>query len=210
MIHRSRQRELMDDIAPDDLPKNTYWFLAFINRYLGGVGPTLRAIRGLTSEQVVIADIGGGDGAMGRMLLGSSARAVICVDLHVPRERAEGIHYVIGDIRRLPLRDRSVAISISSLLFHHLEDDHVELALAESARVAHRGVIINDLVRSRLAWFSTVLVTGLLGNSLVRNDGPLSVKRAFTEGEVGAWQKPRGAWKYKRHLFFRFLLVGKR
>jgi hypothetical protein len=60
-------------------------------------------------------------------------------------------------------------------------------------RVAAVGVIVNDLARSRLAWIGAWLVGHVLtGNRLTRHDAPLSVRRAYTAGEMGSLMAEAG------------------
>jgi hypothetical protein len=56
------------------------------------------------------------------------------------------------------------------------------------ARVARRGVIVNDLSRGRLALAGARVMTSLLTrHRLTRHDGPLSVQRAYTIKEMRAF-----------------------
>ena len=73
----------------------------------------------------------------------------------------------------------------ASLVVHHLEPDAVVRLLREMARVARIGVVVNDLVRGRLAlagaWALTRVATR---NRYTRHDAPLSVRRAYTRAEL--------------------------
>ncbi|NDC54044.1 MAG: methyltransferase domain-containing protein [Planctomycetia bacterium] len=75
-------------------------------------------------------------------------------------------------------------VAVSSLFLHHLDDaDAVGLlrAMAEAARI---GLVVSDLVRSRLGLGLAVVGTALLSTSRVaRVDGPLSVRAARTPAE---------------------------
>jgi len=52
-------------------------------------------------------------------------------------------------------------------------------------RAARLGVVVNDLVRGRVAYAAVWLATRLLARSpMSRHDGPLSVLRAYTPAEV--------------------------
>jgi len=57
--------------------------------------------------------------------------------------------------------------------------------LREMARVARIGVIVDDLLRSRLGYLGARLMRTLLtANRLTRHDGPLSVRRAYRPSEL--------------------------
>ena len=52
-------------------------------------------------------------------------------------------------------------------------------------RVARRGIVVNDLLRGRGAWLGAWLLSHLATrNRYTRNDAPLSVRRAYTVGEL--------------------------
>lgn len=75
-------------------------------------------------------------------------------------------------------------VAISSLFLHHLDDPDATRLLASIASAARVGLVISDLVRSRLGLALAVLGTSLLARSRVaRTDGPLSVRAARTPEE---------------------------
>ena len=124
---------------------------------------------------------------------------------------ADGVPRVRGDARRLPFRDRSADVVVSSQLFHHLGDGDAILALREFARVARRGVVVSDLLRRRRALLWIRLLT-LWANRFAKADGPLSVKRGFTVGEARALAARAGLWwlRTRTHFGHRFTLAGVR
>ena len=99
--------------------------------------------------------------------------------------RVAGLELVVGDGRSLPFPDRSFDVAHSSLVVHHLEPADAVALLREMARVARTGIVVNDLVRSRLgvlgAWLLSRLATR---NRMSRNDAPLSARRAYTRDEL--------------------------
>jgi 2-polyprenyl-3-methyl-5-hydroxy-6-metoxy-1,4-benzoquinol methylase len=81
--------------------------------------------------------------------------------------------------------DASYDVIMSSLFLHHLEDDQAIVLLGRMRQCARRLVLINDLRRSRFGWVLAILGTRMLSRSpVVRFDGPISVRRAFTCPEV--------------------------
>ncbi len=111
----------------------------------------------------------------------------------------------------LPYPDRSFDYVIASLFFHHLTEAEGTLLLREMARVTRRGLLVNDLLRSRLACLLTALTTRLLsGNRLTRHDGPMSVLRGFRPEELHRMATEAGLTdvRLSRHLWFRIALVS--
>src|SRR5574337_1125574 len=111
----------------------------------------------------------------------------------------------------LPYQDRSFDYVIASLFFHHLTEAEGILLLREMARVARRGLLVNDLLRSRLAWLLTTMTTRLLsGNRLTRHDGPMSVLRGFRPLELRRMATQAGLTdvRLSRHPWFRIVLTS--
>jgi len=97
------------------------------------------------------------------------------------------IALVRGDATALPFRAGAFDVVTSGLLLHHLEPAAAVAGLSEMARVARGGVIVNDLLRSRLAWALVWLATRLCAcHRFSRHDGPLSVRRAYSPAELRA------------------------
>jgi SAM-dependent methyltransferase len=87
----------------------------------------------------------------------------------------------------LPFSARSFDVVVCSLALHHLDPEPAIVLLNEMRRVARSGVILDDLVRRRMAYWGAWLFSRLASrNHLTRHDGPLSVRRAYTRVELGA------------------------
>lgn len=108
----------------------------------------------LLTPRVRIADLGAGDGTLSR-LLARQAESIHCVDsssqmVQVGRALAKKEHirnltYVLGDIEKVPLPDRSIDLALLSQALHHAENPRV--ALAEAFRILKPGgrLLILDL-----------------------------------------------------------------
>ena len=100
-----------------------------------------------------------------------------------------------------------------SLFLHHLSNEEARAFLADARSAARRMVVVSDLVRSRwgfvLAWCATRLMTT---SPVVRFDGPVSVRAAFTPAEVGAIARTAGLDPVVLECHFpaRFLLTWTR
>jgi 2-polyprenyl-3-methyl-5-hydroxy-6-metoxy-1,4-benzoquinol methylase len=75
-------------------------------------------------------------------------------------------------------------VAVSSLFLHHLDDPEAIRLLRSMAAAARRGIVVSDLIRSRLGLvFATVGTTILSRSRIARVDGPLSVHAARTPEE---------------------------
>jgi len=172
-----------------------------INRWLGGYVLTLWGIayvlEGCAREvEVTVVDVGtgGADGAEAivawgcrrgwrvRVLAGDVSPEILQL---AKRQVGPGVDLAVMDGRCLPLADASVDVAVCSLLLHHLPPDGAVALLREMRRVARRGVVVNDLVRSRLGYLGALAIGWLwTRNPLTRHDGPLSVRRSYTPTEM--------------------------
>jgi ubiquinone/menaquinone biosynthesis C-methylase UbiE len=177
-----------------------------VNRFLGGSSLSRRAVDLLLAGEQgphSVLDVGTGAADIPLALLHiaeASGRELSIVGLDSRPEVLEAARSIDpripsisnlqlrpGDGRALPYPDRTFDVVHASLVVHHLEPRDAVAFLREARRVARRGVVVNDLVRSRLnlagAWLLTRLATR---NRLSRHDGPLSVRRAYTRAEARA------------------------
>jgi ubiquinone/menaquinone biosynthesis C-methylase UbiE len=178
----------MDDLSrPDSEFVDAYRELATINRRLGGI----RAVRRFlpSGGSLSILDVAAGGCDVGEALVeanGGRRVRVVSLDLN-PRglRLAKRTVPVVGDAFTLPFADGSFDVVMASLVFHHLKHDECIRVLQEMWRTARFRVIVNDLHRTRVAYLSIRLLSLLFSKSvMVRNDGPVSVRRAFTPGEL--------------------------
>lgn len=116
------------------------------------------------------------------------------------------IEYVVADALELPFGSHSFDLVVASLFFHHMDDRDIIAALKELNRVG-KVVIINDLVRSKLAFWGLTLVTRLLPFCpMVKHDGPVSVKRSFVTDDFVRISSDSGIpMSVKRVPLFRIL-----
>jgi 2-polyprenyl-3-methyl-5-hydroxy-6-metoxy-1,4-benzoquinol methylase len=175
-----------------------------INRALGGVRLSQwgvsRLLDGAASASLL--DVGTGGADIPVALLADARRHGWCLTVTAVDSRAEvvaaardarpGISSVAGlrlevvPEQSLPYPTGSFDVGHASLVVHHLEPGPAVSFLRELARVASRGIVINDLHRGRLAYLGArLLATVMTRNRFTRHDAPLSVRRAYTLGEMG-------------------------
>ncbi len=213
MKTRSARLERLDvETPPREEMRRVAGYLAFVNRWLGGTRAVAYHLKGI-HEHIRVLDVAAGAGDMARSLALRFPNAMlVALDMsEMMLSFGEGLRRVRADGRCLPFADKSVDYVTTTHFFHHLTDDEVVSILKEFDRVARRGIIVNDLLRSRraLAWIS--LFT-LFANPYVKADGPLSVRRSFTVAEIRALATRSGLdWlKVRVHFGHRFTLAGER
>ncbi len=115
-----------------------------------------------------------------------------------------------ADAPPLPYPDQGFDYVICSLFFHHLTKTDAVHLLREMGRIARRGLVVNDLLRSRTARLLTAITTRLLSrNRLTLHDGPMSVLRGFRPEELLhlATEAGHSDARLSLHPWFRVALV---
>ena len=219
----------MDDHEPaQPVVDEVYRVLGLINHWLGGTRATLSRFESLSQqwqphERIEVLDVACGGGDLARALIafgdarGCSIR-VTALDISAralaaarARGHPDGLQFLRGDVHQAPFRDGAFDYVTCSLFFHHLRDEEVVRALRAFDRVAGRGVVVNDLVRSWRLLFWSWLVTRPF-NEILRHDGPLSVRKAFRPSELSTLVSRAGmSWlSLRRHFGHRMTLAGER
>ena len=183
--HRAQLTEIMDDLTrPEQEFQAAYHELKVINEWLGGI----RAIERFLPQgsNLLMLDVAAGGCDVSEALLERKSCRIVALDLNLRGLRlAQRAVPVGGDALRLPFRDTTFDVVMASLFFHHLSNDECVRVLAEMWRVSRRRVLVNDLHRHRVAYFSFRLLSRLFSKSpMVRHDGPVSVRRALRPKEL--------------------------
>ncbi len=177
--------------------------LARANRWLGGIRLSALGLAALAPADMplTVVDVGTGGADIPLALIARARRARRRVSVTAVDNRPEILEAAVlaeprltttadlalrvADGRFLPFGDRSFDIAHSSLVLHHLEPPVAVEFLREMARVARRGVVVNDLVRGRLSWLGAWLLSHLATtNRFTRHDAALSVRRAYSVAEL--------------------------
>ena len=195
--------EMLDRPAPFADLSQSLADVARLNGLFGGRSITLTQVKRLLAgaprdRAITVLDVGTGGADIPRALARWGRRArrrlrILALDrdratLAVARHAAAGYPEIVllqGDALALPVRPCSIDVVISALTLHHLEPVAAVQYLAEMDAAARRGLVVNDLLRSRTAYAAVWLATrALTRNPMSRHDGPLSVLRAYTPAEV--------------------------
>ncbi|MGI4824514.1 MAG: methyltransferase domain-containing protein [Janthinobacterium lividum] len=203
---RATTPELMDDLglATEELRQNLDE-LETINTWLGGYQPVLTALARLRARFPVgrplrLADLGSGGGDTLRHIATWARRRGVGVELTgidanafmLSYASAKSAAYPEIDYRQVDIFSSEFAaqrydVLTASLFCHHFTDAELVQLLRGWQQQAGVAVIINDLHRHPLAYYSIKYLTRWLGGSrLVQNDAPLSVARAFSRAD---WQR---------------------
>jgi SAM-dependent methyltransferase len=220
---RSNQAELMDDfsLSGDELRRNLEE-LETINTWLGGYKVVLDALEellaGYSGPPLRLADIGSGGGDTLRHIAKWARRKNIPMELtgidandfmvRYARQRCGGfpeIDVKQHDVFSEQFSQEHYDIVVCSLFCHHFTDEQLVSMFRQLHRQAGMAVIINDLHRHWLAYYSIKCLTWLFSDSrLVKNDAPLSVWRAFRREELQDLVRQAGITRYSLRWMWAF------
>lgn len=219
--------ELMDEPGVDRRELATSLRdLRGVNRWLGGTRVVLhhlaRLAAGAPGGEFTVLDVATGSAdiplhvARWARTRGLRAR-VTATDAHagtlaLAREHAAGdpdVRVEPADALHLPYADAEFDFALCSTALHHFADGDAVRVLRELRRVARRGVVVNDLRRSRPALLGARLLAATVwrAHPVTRHDGPLSVRRAFTPGELLALGRRAGMADARVHVHHPFRLA---
>jgi ubiquinone/menaquinone biosynthesis C-methylase UbiE len=227
MKREEHARELLDGPVPMAERAATLADIAWLNARFAGHRLTRGGVRVLAGPRrdCRVLDVGGGGGDFARHFVRWSRRRgrrvrVVVVDsapdtLHLARAARPAdrdVLLVCADAAALPFREGAVDVAVAVLLLHHLDPGVAVATLREMATVARDGVVINDLLRTRLTLALVWAATRVFRcHRLSRHDGPLSVRRSYGPEELRGLARKAGL----RHLgvrryplFGRLLALG--
>jgi 2-polyprenyl-3-methyl-5-hydroxy-6-metoxy-1,4-benzoquinol methylase len=186
-----------------------------LNAWLGGHRLTLTEIAGRIAalprdRRVIVVDVGGGRGDLALHLVawarrdGRSLRVLVldrdAATAALARRHcahAPEVTVIQGDATALPLREGAVDVAVSVLTLHHLDPSGAATMLAAMRAAARDGIVVNDLLRGRLAWLTVWLVTRVFAcHPVSRHDGPLSVRRAYSVPELVTLAEKAGLGRF--------------
>jgi SAM-dependent methyltransferase len=230
MRSRIYQPEIMDEeTLEQDTVDEIFRYLTAVNRHLGGVSATIARFESFSQtwragERIEVLEIACGAADVPRALvswgrergfdLRVTATDILPSALDYARRVTpsdERLRLVVADVGCPPFRDGAFDYVTCALFFHHLTDDQIVAALKTFDRLASRGIVVNDLVRSRRAYIWTWLLTRPF-HPILHHDGPLSIRRALKPHEMRHLASVAGLpWlTVQRHFGHRMTLAGER
>lgn len=201
---RSNQPELMDDQELQERElAHILRDLHKVNSLLGGYKITWEGIQkifgsGCFAQPVAIVDVGCGDGNMLKYIarMGRSSGIKMKLkgidinekSLRIAQKNTEDypeISYekldISTDFEKLDKTD----IIVCTLTLHHFTDLDIQSLLRKFSEVSTMGVVINDLHRSKWAYFLfSIFSAFFLKNSIAKKDGQTSILRAFKRKDL--------------------------
>lgn len=230
---RSYDAELMDDLNFGGVEMaRTLDELETINRQLGGYSPVCESLEELLKDQpgkgqyITIADLGCGGGDTLRQmalwgqdknlhlsLIGIDANTFIIEYARKHSMDFPEVEYRTDNIFSEEFRAEEFDIVTASLFCHHFTDAQLVKMLTQWYKQAKIGIIINDLHRHPVAYYSIKWITRFFSRSvLIKNDAPLSVARGFRKKELVAILDAAGVKNYKIRWrwAFRYQIVARK
>lgn len=226
---RSSQAEIMDDFHLQGKEMEVLLTdLRRVNQLLGGNAVTLNGIETLLethplTKSTTILDVGCGDGQLLRQcakwakkkgrtfdLIGVDGNAHILSEAR-KRTPQSNIRYEQVDAFAKPCRLPEHDIAICTLFLHHFKNPQIVEILERLSSKAKVGVVINDLHRSRWAfWLFKLFSVVMLRTKTARHDGLVSVARGFKRKELNQLsEKIKGKHIIRWMWAFRFQWIIK-
>jgi 2-polyprenyl-3-methyl-5-hydroxy-6-metoxy-1,4-benzoquinol methylase len=202
LTSRSTEREIMDDFHGDAAALQPVLNdISRVNRLLGGNRITVNALARLMEahprEKYTIIDVGCADGTMLREIANYCRSHKIAVDLigidlnedalHLAQKASVDypeIRFLQQDVLQLEKFHLTCDILTTTLMIHHFTDDQLTILLKQFAQLATIGVVINDLHRSRCAFYLFKLFSLVfLKTEIARIDGLISIRKGFKRND---------------------------
>ena len=198
-----------------------------VNRWLGGEQSVLEVIasRIQANTPYNILDIGTGNAGLPRAIAEWATEhnkpvSITATDVNPEMVRvARTFTAAFASIRvdqasafDLPYDDNSFDCAFMSLTLHHFDDGDAIRALREMRRVSRGVVIVSDLERCWMNYLGSRLLaaTWWRRNPITRHDGPLSVLRSYTAGELRDFAQRANLPNFavQRRFFYRLVLIS--
>lgn len=212
--YRSDQAELMDEPdVPKELLHANLRELDLLNRWSAGNAITLQGLKKLCDKKdksYHIVDLGCGSGDLLKHIAIWARKQKLSVRLTGVDKNPDAIGYLrklckdYSEIEGVTkdyneyLEDNEIAdIYLCSLFCHHLEDEKIR-KLFHKIKSAKSGFVINDLIRSPIAYYAAIAFTRIArGTPLSKNDGPISVLRGFNMQDMRKLLAEAGIRRYE-------------
>jgi len=158
------------------------------NRYFGGVRIYRSLVKRFAPRSIL--DVGTGTSELLETMTDVPLRVGLDfkIDHLLYLRDGSRVLRVVGDAQRLPFRRDAVDVVTSAHFLHHFSPDENAGILAESMRVARRGIAVNDTRRHYIPLLVTLLMGALrLVGRITRYDAPASVRQGYTIDEARAF-----------------------
>ena len=207
--NRSGEKEIMDDLdmQGEELAK-TLEDLDKVNRLLGGNNITVEGVAKLLKSccyrrPVKIIDVGCGNGSILKEVANFGRRTgdkfeLLGIDanenaMEIAEENLLGYpeaSFKAIDVFSQEFEALEADIILCTLTLHHFSNDEIVRLIKIFTRKAGLGVVINDLQRSKKAYYLFQVFCKAFGiREINRKDGLTSILRSFKKDELRAFGK---------------------
>lgn len=215
--YRTDTPESMDDFSMDneELTK-ALDDIAKINQLLGGNSITLNGVQYLLKNvpkdaEITIMDFGCGSGDILRMLskygtanglnfklIGIDANPATIRHAEMCSADYENITYLAEDIFLYDFSKYNIDIALITLTLHHFKDDEILKILRVIFNLTTKGIVVNDLQRSRLPYrlFQAIIYVFRL-DKMTADDGLISILRGFKKSDLVKYSSALSFKKYR-------------
>ncbi len=223
---RSSEPEIMDDLSiSGEVINKTLREISAINGLLGGNSISLQSFKSIVKgrKKVRVADLGCGSGDI-LMLMADYCRkndidaSFVGIDAnpfivqYAQKQAAEypEISFQCLNILEDEFKQERYDIIHCCLFIHHFTQKQLTPLFLQFKQQAEH-IIINDLHRHYLAYWSIKALTGIFSKSyMVKNDAAVSVKRGFSKADLKSLMKEAGVeiyhlkwkWAFRWQLSF--------
>jgi 2-polyprenyl-3-methyl-5-hydroxy-6-metoxy-1,4-benzoquinol methylase len=207
----------MDDLlCSGKIVDQTLTELDTINKWLGGNEVTIQGVDQLLKKRdknkvISIADLGCGSGEMLMLmqkwakrnsyvflLTGIDANPNIVNYAKNHLREHSNINLLSMNIFEEEFKNHHFDIVVSTLFFHHFSSKQLIEFFKQLKDQVSIGFIINDIHRHWFAYHSIRLITKFFSrSSMVKNDAPLSVLRAFSRDDLNTILTNAGIKNYQ-------------
>lgn len=200
---RTEEEEIMDDFSLEGQElQEALDKIASINQLLGGNKLTLQGVEQLFQYHpalvYTIVDVGCGNGDMLRALADYAKQKNIQVQLigidanaftiDYAKKRSKNypmISYQCEDVFSEAYSYMKFDIILCTLTLHHFKNEQIDYLVNLFSNQSKKGVVINDLHRSKLAYRLFQLICFIFKlNRMSKEDGLVSILRGFKKSEL--------------------------
>lgn len=227
---RSTAPEYMDHatIAGDEVA-TALSEIEYVNRFLGGINATRDALNRLLPpgdlQALTFLDVGTGSADIPIAMAHWARHRGMTIDItavdfnpaicEVARQRTAAYAEITvrqADVFTLPDTE-SFDVVHSAMFLHHFSQPQAATILRIMYTLCRYGIIVNDLHRHPLAYFSIIGLGRLLSLSpMFQHDAPISVLRGFQRPDLKALSEMSGladvhiAWRWP----FRYIMTARK
>lgn len=201
--YRSDKTEIMDDFSmKGELLRDTLDKLGNINKWLGGNRVTLGGIKQLLKEQpkdrtYTIIDLGCGHGDILRLVADfgrTNNYRFKLIGIDANQDAIDYANELSLDYPELSFKNEDIFseqfqnsnydIALTTLFLHHFKEKEILTLLDGLSTNANLGIVVNDLQRSEIAYGLFKLLSLVISNQMIVQDGLTSILRAFKKEDL--------------------------